>query len=342
MHHSHGDGPVHILDVTLRDGGYINNHAFTLSQAKHIVENLADSGIAAVEVGYLRRRNAAYAERTGPSVCDSAYLTAVGATARAKGIRAGIMIRPHDTEPVDLLEAGEAGISLVRFACAPKDIASLHDYVTTARLCGMMVCVNIVRASESRVEDLVDHVSRIRDLGADCAYIADSNGSLVPEQVRTIFRALVRDVGGNLGFHAHDGLSFALANALEAWQCGAVMLDASLGGMGKGGNLATELLALSLDTAGVSEFRIKPLIEAVEMYVQPYIGPHCVRRIEYNIASTLNLNLDILQRLRDENECQPFVDVLADVFERRHQAALPAREAASTTAISSCLPYASH
>ncbi len=313
------DTALQILDVTLRDGGYINDHAFTLTQARHIVECLADAGIAAVEVGYFRRRNPAYRGRTGPAVCDEAYLRGVCGAARAGGIRAGIMIRPRDTEPVDLLEARDAGITLVRFACTPGDIGSLREHVATARLCGMLVCVNIVRASECRVEDLVSYAAQIRELGADYCYIADSNGNLRPAQVADIFRALNGEVGGKFGFHAHDGLSFALANALEAWQCGASMIDASLCGMGKGGNLALELLTLYLDAAGIAQFRIKPLIEVAEMHVQPHIGWQCLRRIEYNIASALNFNLDTLQRLRDEHEHQPFVEVLADAFERRHQ-----------------------
>jgi len=44
---------IKILDCTLRDGGYINDWAFTNSQIKNIIKSLKDSHIDIVECGYL-------------------------------------------------------------------------------------------------------------------------------------------------------------------------------------------------------------------------------------------------------------------------------------------------
>ena len=42
-----------LLDVTLRDGGYLNNHGWTLDQAVAIVRAMDAAGIPLAEVGYV-------------------------------------------------------------------------------------------------------------------------------------------------------------------------------------------------------------------------------------------------------------------------------------------------
>ena len=44
---------IHLLDCTLRDGGYVNNWEFDNGVAKEIVNGLYKSGIHVIEIGIM-------------------------------------------------------------------------------------------------------------------------------------------------------------------------------------------------------------------------------------------------------------------------------------------------
>jgi 4-hydroxy 2-oxovalerate aldolase len=47
---------VHLIDVTLRDGGKVNDHRWTPAQAIDVVRACLRAGVPQVEVGYWRPR----------------------------------------------------------------------------------------------------------------------------------------------------------------------------------------------------------------------------------------------------------------------------------------------
>lgn len=135
-----------------------------------------------------------------------------------------------------------------------------------AKLSGLRVSINFTRVSQINVNTLIDVAVQCEKAGADIICIADSNGSLRPEQTSRLVNVLKCTTRANIGFHAHDNLGLAMANAIEAVKAGATFIDSSLTGMGKGpGNLSMETwLALCNFNSGADTYQTEVVFRQVQ------------------------------------------------------------------------------
>lgn len=256
-----GPAGTMLLDVTIRDGGYVNGHSWTVDEASAIVAAVDAAGVPYAEVGYLRpRRN----DPLKPSAaCSSWYLAALRPHAPRTGLV--VMVRPGEAEPEDLVPLADQGVSMVRVLVPRGDATVAMDHVAAGKKAGLLVATNLVRMSELTPEDLAAAARRCADAGADLVYLADSNGGMFPEDVSERIAAVVTELAGTgatVGFHAHDNLSLAFANSRAALDAGAAALDASLVGIGKGGgNLCLELIIAHQIAHHGQPYRLDPLTD---------------------------------------------------------------------------------
>jgi len=171
-----------LLDVTIRDGGYVNKHSWTTAQAIQIVSACATARIPFVEVGYLRPHRHGTDGTTAPSAsCPPEYLAR--AEEAAQGTRPVVMAHAKDTTPEQLAGVAKYGVALVRMPTRPQDVALLEPYVEAAHAAGMAFAVNLIRVSELDDDSILRAVADADRLAVDIFYLADSNGSLFPEDV---------------------------------------------------------------------------------------------------------------------------------------------------------------
>lgn len=287
-----------LLDVTLRDGGYVNAWQFQFDDALAIVSMLSKSGIPYIEVGYYRPRPAGDGARpTGlSSYCSHEYLKALSSVRGDSKL--AVMIHPGDVRPTDYTFLADHDISCVRFILATADVRPLKAHVDAARAAGLLTSVNLIRASERSIENILASGRAAEDLGVDWLYIADSNGSLFPERVELIFRELSGEVRLPLGFHAHDSLQLAFANSLAAVGAGGRLLDSSLAGMGKGaGNLVTELITAYLKSLYGVPYNVNEMTAVACRTLSPWIRGDHMRRCESTLSALLDLNADGLKEM---------------------------------------------
>jgi 4-hydroxy 2-oxovalerate aldolase len=286
------DHPVAIMDVTLRDGGYVNDFGFTAADRQGVVAALAGACVPWLEIGYFAGREAGNGHPTFPAEeIPALHRLAAGRSRLVVMIHRGT-VTAHDYE-----QLAEAGVAMIRLPLSLADRkygpAIRHD-VACIHACGMEVSLNVIRASEHQAAEILEFAEELDAMGPDWLYVADSNGSLFTPQVVQLYTLLAGRIRARLGFHAHDSLTLAFANSLAALQHGACIVDSSLGGMGKRGNLVSELIALYLDLHDGCRFDVPRMVQATEGFVVRWLGPSCLARTEMAIAGMLNLNHDAM------------------------------------------------
>ncbi|MFH7428709.1 4-hydroxy-2-oxovalerate aldolase, partial [Pseudomonas syringae pv. tagetis] len=75
---------------------------------------------------------------------------------------------------------------------------------------------------------LIEQAKLFESYGAEIIYVTDSAGALLPHEVKEKITALKEQVSCEIGFHAHNNLSLAMANTIAAVEAGATFIDGSL------------------------------------------------------------------------------------------------------------------
>ncbi len=230
---------VKLIDVTIRDGGYKFNFNFTNIFLQNVITGLDQAGIDYIEVGY---RNGSFNPINNignAGLCSYDYLQFCRKFISQSKLT--VMIHPKNIKQHDIREMKECGVDCIRVCFPVSDMRLGFQTIEMIKDSGVEFFVNITRASQYDRVKLSDLSRKLDGCNPSGIYMADSNGSLTPEEVGNLYFHLSEVVSVPLGFHAHDNLFLAQANAIAAVRSGAKYVDSSLLGLGKGaGNLRTE------------------------------------------------------------------------------------------------------
>ena len=260
-----------LTDTTLRDGSHAMKHQFTREQVKDIAQALDKAGIPVIEVTHgdgLAGSSIQY----GFSLTDEMDLieTARNAVARSK---IAALLLPGIGTRKELKDAIKRGIQVIRIAtqCTEADISQQH--FTMAKEMGLEAVGFLMMAHMRPPEFLAEQALLMQSYGADCVYIVDSAGALLPEGAASRVRALKGALNVQVGYHAHNNLGLGVGNTLAAVEAGADQIDGTLRGLGAGaGNTATELIVAVLDRLGYEHpWDVFCLLDAAEFVVAPFM-----------------------------------------------------------------------
>ena len=258
-----------VTDTSLRDGSHPMRHQYTTGQVREVVGALDESGVPVIEVTHgdgLAGSSTQYGFSRTP---EMELISAAVETAKRAKIAA--LMLPGIGTRTELKEAVERGVRVLRIAtqCTEADISEEHFGM--AKELGLET-VGFLMMSHMRPPGfLAEQAKLMESYGADCVYVVDSAGAMLPKDAAERVKALKDALSAQVGFHAHNNLGVAIGNSLAALEAGADQIDGSLRGLGAGaGNAPTELLAAVLDKMGLETgLDVFGLMDAAEYVIAP-------------------------------------------------------------------------
>jgi 4-hydroxy 2-oxovalerate aldolase len=254
-----------ILDCTLRDGGYYTNWDFSKDLVDSYFNSFNRLPVDYLEIGY---RSNPMKEYLGEFFYCPTYLLHQLKTLSNKKL--AVMLNEKDVRPEhvkSLLEPCKGTITMVRIAVDPQNFSRAVPLAEKVKSLGFEVAFNVMYMSKWKEEGTFLNEVKNVDGIADFLYLVDSYGGVFPQDVINTLRLVREKTSCPLGFHGHNNIELALINSLTAIEHGAVIVDATITGMGRGaGNLKTELLLTSINATSGLEIDFNSLSTVVDVF----------------------------------------------------------------------------
>ncbi|MDR2298309.1 MAG: 4-hydroxy-2-oxovalerate aldolase [Comamonas sp.] len=257
---------ITVHDMTLRDGMHPKRHLMTLEQMKSVACGLDAAGVPLIEVTHGDGLGGSSVNYGFPAHSDEEYLGTV--IPLMKQAKVSALLLPGIGTVDHLKMAHGLGVSTIRVAthCTEADVSEQH--IAMARKMGMDTVGFLMMAHMNSAEGLVKQAKLMESYGANCIYITDSAGYLLPDGVKERLAAVRQALKPEteLGFHGHHNLAMGIANSLAAVEVGANRIDAAAAGLGAGaGNTPMEVFIavcarMGIET-GVDVFKIQDVAE---------------------------------------------------------------------------------
>ena len=244
---------ITVHDMCLRDGMHPKQHQITVEEMVTVARAMDDAGVPMIEVTHGDGLGGASVNYGFPAASDEEYLTAV--CREMNNCKVSALLLPGIGTVDHLKMAVDCGISTIRVAthCTEADVSEQHIQMATS-IKGLDTVGFLMMAHMIEPEELLVQLKLMEDFGANCVYITDSAGYMLPDDVTArveLARAELKPET-ELGFHGHHNLAMGVANSIAAVAAGANRIDGSMAGLGAGaGNTPLEVFIAVCDRMGI-------------------------------------------------------------------------------------------
>lgn len=261
---------IHILDCTLRDGGYINDFDFGQQAIKKIIKKLNEAKIEIVECGFLQSEKA------------DKDLSLFGKVSRVKQYLPEMI----SSMVVAMIAYGDIGIDEIelcdgksvtgiRLTFHEKDIDDAFSFADKLIDKGYKVFIQPVGTTTYTDKALLQLIEKVNKMKPFAFYLVDTLGVLYKNDLLRTFYLIDNNLSPEIkvGFHSHNNLQLSFSNAQELMLMHTkreIIIDSSVFGMGRGaGNLCTELLTQYINENIENRYDLIPILEIMDEYIMP-------------------------------------------------------------------------
>ena len=243
---------VTLHDMSLRDGMHPQRHQITVEQMIEVATALDEAGVPLIEVTHGDGLGGASVNYGFPAASDEEYLRAV--VPKMKNAKVSALLLPGIGTVDHLRMAHDCGVTTIRVAshCTEADVTEQH--IQLGAKMEMDTVGFLMMAHMIEPEALLGQARLMESYGANCIYVTDSAGYMLPDHVSARIGILRSELDSNteVAFHGHHNMHLGIANSLAAIEAGASRVDGSVAGMGAGaGNTPLEVFVAVLDRMGV-------------------------------------------------------------------------------------------
>lgn len=264
---------LQVLDVTLRDGGCVNDFNFGQTYMEKILTAQEQAGIDIIEMGYIDENRGSDSGRTQYS--NEQVIKRTILKKKKAGTTYVAMMDFGKFNVDNLQKRTEDGIDGIRVAFHKKnrlDIVEVGRKIINKGYKFYIQPMITLRYSDSELLELIKLVNKELSDAAGF-YIVDSFGEMRPNDMSRVLNLVDHNLipTMTLGFHSHNNLQMSYSNAIAMIQFPTnrdIMIDCSIMGMGKGaGNLNTELLLEHLNLYYGKKYKVDPLLEVIDKVI---------------------------------------------------------------------------
>ncbi|TDE09653.1 citramalate synthase [Jiangella asiatica] len=316
----------HVYDTSLRDGAQQEGLSLSVHDKLAIAGHLDELGVGFVEGGWPGAvpKDTEFFRRARTELnLKTATLAAFGATRKA-GARAA-----DDPQVRALLDAETPVVTLVAKShvghveralrtTLDENLAMIADTVAYLTEHGRRVFVDCEHFFDGYRTDPAYALRVVRaatEAGADVAVLCDTNGGMLPDDVRAVVAAVAAETGARLGMHAHNDTGCAVANTVAAVDAGATHVQGTVNGTGErtgNADIVTIVANLELkralrvlpDGALQEATRIAHAVSELTNIVpysrQPYVGASAFAHKAGLHASAIKVDPDLYQHTDPE------------------------------------------
>lgn len=262
-------GEIRLLDCTLRDGGYVNDWKFGHNNLVSVFQRLVDSNVDIIEIGFLDDRR--------PFDMDRSIMPDTESAAKIFG-----KLDHKQAMVVGMIDYGTCDISNIElckdsYLDGIRVIFKKHLMHEAMEFCrqikekGYKVFSQLVSITSYNDAELMELIKLVNEVKPYAVSMVDTYGLLKPDTLLHYYQILEDYVCTDvqIGFHAHNNLQLAYANALaflkKPNKKHGIVVDGTLYGMGKSaGNAPLELVSMTLNEEFGKSYSIPSMLEGIE------------------------------------------------------------------------------
>ena len=300
-----------VLDCTIRDGGLVNDHAFSDEFVKAVYESCVAAGIDYMEIGYKASKKQFARGKFGAWKFsdEDAIRRIVGDNPTP--LKLSVMVDAGKSDwRTDVLPKKDSVLDMIRVAFYAHQVSEAQEMIKDAFDKGYEVSANLMAVSTAKEQEIDQVLEVIAETPAHVLVVVDSYGAMYAEQVESLVKKYLeygKATGKVVGMHAHNNQQLAFANTIEAIIHGANRVDASMNGLGRGaGNCPMELLIGFLRNP---KFHLRPIYQVIQDHLLPLTkevewGPY----VQYVITGQRNEHPRYAIEARDGDQRDAYVE----------------------------------
>lgn len=264
------DRRIHILDCTLRDGGFVNNWKFGHECIINIMSRLDRANIDIIEVGYLR--NSALEDKDSTEFPDT------------KSIKALLGNRKYNSMVVAIIDYGKCGIESIskkddtaidgiRLTFKKNEVDLALEFAKKIKKLGYKLFLQPVAITDYDAADVISFIEKANFIDPFAVYMVDTYGFMSKYDLVKYFYLFDTSLKDSvaLGYHSHNNFQLSYSNSVELVELASkreLIIDATVFGMGKGaGNLNTELITSYINHNIADKYDVDQVLEIISLYV---------------------------------------------------------------------------